>query len=114
MILDIMIPEGIPAFVGGVINQVHVCQGSIIFSGDPIMDISIDMSGGLSFDCPPRAYYRLIANEPGTVCEIFVEPGQSLVPGIVLGELQVAGSERTGAARICAASIISEKEWWDD
>lgn len=118
MLVSLTLPEGLPGFATGVVRTVHVGPGSVIVPGTALVEFTLDLSGGRTFDCPPEAHYCLTAAEPGVIATIAVVAGQAISADVVFGMLDVAGSAVADvparAARVTVASMLLERDWWDE
>ena len=112
--IPVFLPNSLPIFAKGVVDEVHVAPGAVVAAGTAIIDFTIDLSGGLAFDCPPEAYFRLILNEDATIESLSVTAGLAFGPELAIGEIRVSGDAEARVARVSAASVVREKDWWDE
>lgn len=118
MLLSIQLPA--PAFESQncVVRVIHVSEGAVVAPGSKIIDFSVDLSAGQSYDCAPIAHYRLASMEGGLLHRVGIVVGQEIDATAIIGLLSTAGDvasvtpERT--ARVAVASILHHDDWWDE
>jgi pyruvate/2-oxoglutarate dehydrogenase complex dihydrolipoamide acyltransferase (E2) component len=71
----------------GVIESVALTLGTAVRPNQPLLDIRVDYSGGVARDCPPIAFFRIIAREKGCIREIGCKRGDRVLVGACLALL---------------------------
>lgn len=119
MLMALPLPAFGTAFVSATVSALHATEGAILASGAALLDFSVDLSGGVAYDCPPIAHYRMVTRDAGWLLRLTVEKGQAVQPGDLVAILgTVEGEHPDGPiareARVTVASILHHDDWWDD
>ncbi|GLS21918.1 hypothetical protein GCM10007874_49350 [Labrys miyagiensis] len=75
MILEFRLPKISPHMSGATVEFLH-SQAAALKAGAKVLDISVDLGGAFTQDCPPVSYYRFVMREPAFLREIKATPGQ--------------------------------------
>ena len=99
------------------IDAIHVTEGQVIVSGTPLVDIDVDASQGMTYDCPPISSYRIVAHERGWIGRIAITADAPVEVGallLLIGDGPDLDFDRTPDrdARLSMASIIKQRGWW--
>lgn len=113
-IVSLSLPLSLPDFAKGKIDHVCIETGMEVAPGSPIVEFTVDLSGGIAFECPPAAHYRLVAQEVGVVASIDVAPGDPISAGGRIATLAVDALRGSGSAKVSAIGILQSKDWWDE
>lgn len=103
-----------PDFAVGTVDSIYVSEGDDVFPGAIIADITIDLSGGVAYECPPHVHYSVVLNEAGTIRSVNVIAGQLLRPRDSFGTLNIFDNGVTRSAKVSVVSIVATKGLWDD
>lgn len=100
------------------VRAVHVREGDHVSLGVALLDVSVDFSAGISFDCPPVSHFRVLSREAGWLLRLTVARGGHLGSGTTIGLLGTtldADPDEAPArpARLTVASVLEQDAWWD-
>jgi hypothetical protein len=96
--------------------RLHASPGTWLDRGASLLDLTVDMSGGVVRDCPPVSTCRIVLQEPLWLRSLHVEEGEPIGAGATLALLST--DERSDPedpareARIAVASILAFGDWW--
>lgn len=94
----------------------HASPGSRLDRGDSLLDLTVDMSGGVVRDCPPISTCRIILQEAAWLRAICIDEGAEIGRDAVLALLSTEPDEREvppqREARVTAASMLVHTDWW--
>jgi hypothetical protein len=95
MILSLVLPR-----IGAQIRQASIHKivanpGDELRPGTPLLEIRVDFGSAKAQDCPPLAFFRIIATERAHLRSISVVPGGLLETGALLG---LASTDRSDSA----------------
>ena len=101
----------------GRLAKLHARVGSRIEAGDVLADVTIDLSAGVTRDCPPVTTWRIVLQEAGWLREMLLSPDGLAPPGSIVALMSTdpmspreAPSRR---ARTAIAAILHHEEWWN-
>lgn len=119
MLIGVPLPSFGTAFVTATINALHVSTGTFLTAGTALLDISVDFSGGVAYDCPPISHYRVVMRDAGWLVRLPFEKGQAVRPGTLVAILGTEADEPPDGriereARVTLASILNQDDWWDE
>jgi hypothetical protein len=107
------LPEGAQV----TLSKLLVAEGQRVEPGDPLMDLIIDLSGGIARDCPPISTCRLVMLEGLWLRKILVEPGAGVDAGATMALL---ASEQDSVpepplrpARVTQVAVLQAPDWWE-
>jgi len=112
-----------PAFGGGaratgLAARLHAEPGQPLRRGDPLIDLVVDVSGGLARDCPPVSTNRIIVQEALWLRQFHVLPGERIKPGDRIASFSVErdapDEPPVREPRIEIATILSHSDWWSE
>ena len=116
-----MLIVSIPDFGRGAratIVRYHAQAGDRLDPGSALMDLEVDLSGGVMRDCPPQSTCRIFLREGAWLKRLLPLPAEALACGAFAAELSEE-SEGGGAmpgreARVTVAAIVHHGDWWDE
>lgn len=98
------------------LSRFHAGQGDRLARGDALLDLIVDLSGGVVRDCPPISTCRIIIREEAWLRDILVGPDRDIEPGRALALLSTAPDspfvEPAREARVTAATMLQHADWW--
>ncbi len=117
MLYELRLPRVNPYMAAGRIECVHAACGSQLRSGDRILDLSIDLSGAFSQDCPPVSFYRLVLRETLWLRRISVPLGITCALDQPVAVFSSDPDEPTEGeiarpVRVAAAGIVYHSGMW--
>lgn len=99
------------------LSKLLVAEGQRVEPGDALMDLIIDLSGGIVRDCPPISTCRLVMLEGLWVRELSVEPGALIDPGATVALLATEQDSAPEAplrpARVTQVAVLQAPDWWE-
>ena len=116
MLLDLSLPEFGPE-ASCTLLAWHGAAGDHLTAGAPLVDLRVDLSGGVQQDCPPVSVCRIVLREPAWLRQTLADPGSLLAAGQALAMLSSdaqapPGGETRAAARVTVAAILHHDDWW--
>jgi hypothetical protein len=107
------LPEGAQV----TLSKLLVAEGQRVEPGDPLLDLIIDLSGGIDRDCPPISTCRLVSLEGLWVRKIMVGPGAGLGVGetiaLLATEQHSAAEPPLRPARVTQVAVLQAPDWWE-
>ncbi len=96
--------------------QVHRAEGAHLAKGDNLLDLTVDLSAGVTRDCPPVSTCRVTLREEAWLRSIVVAPEGRIEEGAVLALLSTDpdSPQETPAreARVTVAAVLHHADWW--
>jgi hypothetical protein len=96
--------------------RVYASEGDRLARGQTLLDLDVDLSGGMVRDCPPISTCRIVLREEACLRSLRVRPGDEVAPGDALaflsGEPNSPQDEPAREARVTVATILSHADWW--
>ena len=95
----------------------HVGEGKQVAAGAALLDLRIDLGGGIAQDCPPVSTCRILLREGVWLRRRIVQPGEIVASDGMLALLSTdpdAPLDGTPArdVRITVAAILHHADWW--
>lgn len=98
------------------VARIHAAEGDRLAPGGLLLDLDVDLSGGIARDCPPVSTCRIVLREALWLRRLHVGVGAALAPGAPLADLadtpDAAYEPPMRAARIATAAIVHHPDWW--
>jgi pyruvate/2-oxoglutarate dehydrogenase complex dihydrolipoamide acyltransferase (E2) component len=110
----------VPAFSGSdpavSVARVHASNGDRLARGQTLLELTVDLSGGLARDCPPISTCRIVLREEAWLRSMCVQPGDHVSPGEPLALLSDDAGSRpekpVREARVTVATVLHQTDWW--
>jgi hypothetical protein len=93
----------------------HAAPGDALVAGAPLVDLRVDLSGGLAQDCPPVTTCRILLGEAAWLRQTFAAAGDTAPDRLALLSTEPdlpADGEPARAVRSTAAAILHHDDWW--
>ena len=111
----------VPDFGAGArvtVARLHAQVGDRLTPGSALLDLEVDLSGGVVRDCPPLSTCRIVLREAAWLRGIRSDPAALLVTGDRLAELSIEPASEPAPpgreARVTAAAVLHHADWWSD
>lgn len=116
MWLRVSLPDfGVAAFSARV-ARIYPSEGAQLRRGDRLFDLTVDLSGGVTRDCPPISSCRIVLREDVWLRRLMVAPGEELGEPAVLALISTDpdGAEEPAMreARVTVATMLLPGDWW--
>lgn len=102
------IPSTAP-FVGEArITRLPIASGQTVSPQQPLLELFVDFSAAVFYDCPPTFFLRFHSLEAGVVEQVFVGEGDFCSPGTpiaVIGGLPEAGAAAAAERELRATMV---------
>jgi len=85
MILSLSLPRVGDRMHRGTVHRLLAKAGDALRPGTPLLEIRVDLGAAKEQDCPPLAFFRIIATERAYLRSIAVSPSTVVDPGAPLG-----------------------------
>lgn len=117
------LPEILPGMTTARIERIHAKPGDALALGHKLIDLRIDLSGGVKHDCPPITFFRLVMRERAWLQQLDVRLGEDVAVGspfawFTISAEELADCELERAVRIAHTSILAPivqpAEWFDN
>jgi hypothetical protein len=117
VIFDLKLPLINPHMSEALIECLYATPGSALKTGDKLLDLSVDLSGNFSQDCPPVSYFRIIIREAVVLRQLRLARGESCSVGQLIALFSSTADEATDppaqrGVRIATAGIIHHSGMW--
>ena len=94
----------------------HSHEGAQVAAGGALLDLRIDLSGGIAQDCPPVSTCRIVLREGAWLRRRIARPGEN-VPADALALLATNPDEPLDGPpardiRMTVAAILHHADWW--
>lgn len=100
------------------VARVHARVGERLTPGGLLLDLEIDLSGGIARDCPPVSTGRIVLREALWLRRLHVRAQDAVAPGAVIAELSDAPDAPHEAAareaRVALVAVIHHPDWWSE
>jgi hypothetical protein len=85
--------------------------------GASLLDLRVDLSAGISHDCPPVTTCRIVPGETVWLRRVLVVAGQPIEPGGLLALLSTEAETPldgtpSRSVRCTVAAILHHADWW--
>ena len=111
----------LPAFGEGsraTVARLHAREGDHVQPGGLLLDLDVDLSGGVVRDCPPVSTCRIVLREALWLRRLFVHPADAVSTGAVIAEFSAAPDTPPEAmareARVALVAVVHHPDWWSD
>lgn len=100
------------------VARVHAREGERLMPGGLLLDLEIDLSGGVARDCPPVSTCRIVLREALWLRRLHVRAGDPVPAGAMMAEFSdVADTPPQPAARearVALVAVVHHVDWWSD
>ncbi len=98
-------------------EYLHPAAGTVLKTGDKLLDLSIDLSSAFSQDCPPISFFRIIVRENAVLRELLPAPGQCCKVGELIAVFTTLPDEAADppaqrGVRFATAGIMHHSGMW--
>lgn len=98
------------------VARFYAAVGDALQPGDKIVDLVVDLSGGVTRDCPPISTCRITMREPGLLQALCVKIGDHIAQGqpiaLISSEAHIPSAEVVREARVAVAAMLHHEDWW--
>jgi hypothetical protein len=117
MTLEFRLPTISPHMAEARIECIHAAPGAVLKAGSKLLDLSVDLSGNFSQDCPPISYFRIIVREAVVLREFALTVGQPCRIGGLIAVFSTTPDEALDSSsprdiRFATAGIIHHAGMW--
>lgn len=117
MILEFKLPTITPNKAETTMECFHAAVDAPLKPGAKLLDLSVDLSGNFSQDCPPISYFRVIVREPAVLRKIVMAAGQKGQVGDLIALFSTTPDEPIDqppqrGIRFATAGIIPHDGMW--
>jgi hypothetical protein len=116
MWLAIPLPTLESGHASGRLAKLHASVGSRLEAGDLLADVTIDLSAGITRDCPPVSTVRIVLQEAAWLREILISADAPSPAGSLVALLSTEADSPVEApsrrARTTIAAILHHEQWW--
>lgn len=99
------------------VSRIHAAEGERLMPGGMLLDLEVDLSGGIARDCPPVSTCRIVLRETLWLRRLYVCIGSVLAPGASLADFTDTQDAACGppkrAARVATMAVVHHPDWWD-
>jgi pyruvate/2-oxoglutarate dehydrogenase complex dihydrolipoamide acyltransferase (E2) component len=111
VILSLELPRMGDLMTRGVIETIHVAEGSPIQPGTKLFDVRVDLGSAADRDCPPVFVFRVVAREKGWLRRLCCAAGDVKAVGEQLARISTDANEPVDAppgrtCRTISATIV--------
>lgn len=100
------------------VTRTYAVEGDWLDRGQSLMDLTVDMSGGVERDCPPISTCRIVLREGAWLRSQAFQAGAEVAPGATLALLSSEADSPPEApardARVTVATVLQHADWWAD
>jgi len=116
LLLSLVLPQINPYMMVARIDALHVELGAEVRPGSRILDVNIDLGPVVPHDCPPAAYYRIVARDHAWLRRLDVALGDQPSSGDLLALFSLDPDEPLAAQpgrslRVSVAQILPPAGW---
>jgi hypothetical protein len=99
------------------VEYLYPAAGSVLKTGDKLLDVSIDLSSAFSQDCPPITFYRIILRENAVLRKLVPAQGQCCKVGELIAVFTTVPDEAADqpaqrGVRFATAGIMHHSGMW--
>lgn len=116
MLLNLALPRINPLMTAAVIDRIYASVDEPLAVGDPLLDLTIDLSAAAPHDCPPISHFRLVIRDRAWLRRLDIAVGDSPAVGAGLALFSTERHEPldgppSRAVRVANAGIIPDLGW---
>jgi pyruvate/2-oxoglutarate dehydrogenase complex dihydrolipoamide acyltransferase (E2) component len=117
MIFEFRLPIVSPHMSVALVECVYSTAGSVLKTGDKLLDLRVDLTSSFAQDCPPISYYRIIMRENAVLRAFHLGAGASCKPGDLIAVFSTSGEEAMDQPpqrpiRFATAGIVHHPATW--
>ncbi len=95
----------------------HAAAEEELAAGAALLDLRVDLSGGIVRDCPPVTTCRIVLREPARLRQRLAEAGAAIPPSAPLALLSTRTDTPLDGVpvrglRCTVAAILHHADWW--
>ena len=100
------------------VARLHARVGERLAPGAALLDLDVDLGGGVARDCPPVSTCRIVLREALWLRALHVAPADPVAPGALIAELSDTSDEPPAPpqrdARVTLVAVVHHPDWWSD